>query len=178
MLTVDEIRTKELPPFDATKRDKEGVAEGEVFGVVLFNRLSVYGDNITVHVRGLSNKFRQRGPESKPNEVDNYVATRYFRRVYVLHYKRPGDEFFRHLDDFTLIKDGYQWVPVFERLHQRKSIAYAKYFVENITDANNKRQTQVEDELWQYYEAVRQAYPDAGDKLPDLQSDLKERTDK
>lgn len=177
LLTVDELRTKELPPYDASKRDEEGVAEGEAFGVVLFNRLSVYGDNITVEIRGLSNKFRARAPESKPEEVGNYVAARYMRRVYVLHYTRPGDEHFRHLDEFELQKGGWEWVNTFQRLDQRKSMAYAKYFLTNITDAKNVRQPKVEDELWEYYDAVRAEKPNAGEKLPDLKATLKNRTE-
>lgn len=177
LLTVDEIRTKELPPYDASKRDEEGVAEGEVFGVVLFNRLSVYGDKITVEVRGLSNKFRIRAPEHKPDEVGNYVASRFMRRVYILRYVRPGDEHFRHLDEYELVKGGWEWVNTFQRLHQRKSIAYAKYFLTNITDAKDERQPKVEEELWEYYDAVRAAKPDAGEKLPDLKATLKERTE-
>jgi len=177
LLTVDELRTKELPPYDATKRDEEGVAEGEAFGVVLFNRLSVYGDKITVEVRGMSNKFRIRAPESKPEEVGNYVASRFMRRVYTLRYVRPGDEHFRHLDEYELVKGGWEWVNTFQRLHQRKSIAYAKYFLGNITDAKDVRQPKVEEELWEYYDAVRAAKPDAAEKLPDLKATLKERTE-
>ncbi len=177
LLTVDEIRVKELPPYDNAVRDEEGVATGEAFGVILFNRLSVYGDNITVEIRGLSNKFRQRMPDSKLGEVDNYVATRYLRRVYVLNYLRPGDEHFRHLDRFNLHKGGYIWVDTFQRLGQRKSMAYAKYFSQNITDTKDQRQPAVEDEAWTYYDGVRSAYPDAGEKLPDLKATLKDRTD-
>jgi hypothetical protein len=177
LLTVDELRTKELPPYDASKRDEEGVAEGEAFGVILFNRLSVYGDQITVEVRGLSNKFRVRQPEHKPEEVANYVAARYARRVYVLRYVRPGDEHFRHLDEFILQKGGWEWVNTFQRLDQRKSIAYAKYFLTNITDTKDVRQPKVEEELWEYYDAVRAAKPDAAAKLPDLKATLKERAE-
>ena len=177
LLTVDELRTKELPPYDATKRDEEGVAEGEAFGVVLFNRLSVYGDKITVEVRGISNKFRIRAPETPPTEVANYVGSRFMRRVYVLHYTRPGDEHFRHLDEYVLHKGGWEWVNTFQRLHQRKSIAYAKYFLTNITDAKDVRQPKVEEELWEYYDAVRTDKPDAAALLPDLKATLKERAE-
>lgn len=175
--TVDEIRALKLPPYDATKLDEEGVAEGEVYAVVLFDRLSVYGDKFTVEVRGLSNKFRTRQPDGKKGEVDNYVAARYLRRVYTLHYHRPGDEYFRNLDRFTLEKGGWEWINTFERLKQRKSVAYARYFLTNITDDKNVRQTKVEDELWEYYSGARAEFPNAGDKLPDLKATLKERTD-
>jgi hypothetical protein len=90
---------------------------------------------------------------------------------------RPGDEHFRHLDEYELVKGGWEWVNTFQRLHQRKSIAYAKYFLGNITDAKDVRQPKVEEELWEYYDAVRAAKPDAGDKLPDLKATLKERTE-
>ncbi len=175
--TVDEIRAMKLPPYDAKKVDEEGVAEGEVYAVVLFDRLSVYGDKFTVEVRGLSNKFRTRQPDTKKGEVDNYVAARFLRRVFTLHYSRPGDEYFRNLDRFTLEKGGWEWVNTFERLKQRKSVAYAKYFLTNITDDKNVRQPKVEDELWEYYSGARTEFPNAGDKLPDLKATLKERPD-
>ena len=175
LLTVDEIRVKEIPPYDASKRNEEGVAEGEIFGVVLFNRLSVYGKKITVEVRGLSNKFRLRAPERKQQEVGNYVESRYLRRVYTIHYHRPGDEFFRHLDEFEMVKNGWEWVNTFQRLEQRKSMAYAKFFLNNITDEKDVRQEKVEEEVWQYYDAVRADKPDASSKLPDLKTTLKNR---
>ena len=175
LLTVDEIRVKEIPPYDANKCNEEGVAEGEIFGVVLFNRLSVYGKKISVEVRGLSNKFRLRAPERKQQEVGNYVESRYLRRVYTIHYHRPGDEFFRHLDEFEMVKNGWEWVNTFQRLEQRKSMAYAKFFLNNITDEKDVRQEKVEEELWQYYDAVRTDNPEAGDKLPDLKATLQSR---
>jgi hypothetical protein len=175
LLTVGELRNKELPPYDPTKRNEEGVAEGEAFGVVIFNRLSVYGKKITLEVNGLSNKFRLRAPEMKPGEVTNYVAARYVRRVYVLHYDRTGDEYFRNLDDYVLNKGGWEWVNTYQRLHNRKTMAYAKYFIDNITDAKGVRQPSVEEEQWKYYEDVRKANPTAGDKLPDFKAALKER---
>jgi hypothetical protein len=175
LLTVDEIRAKELPPYNSAVRNEEGVAEGEVFGIVLFNRLSVYGDNITVEMRGLSNKFRQRLPETKPGEVDNYVATRYYRRVYVLRYQRPGDEHFRHLDQFEMVKNGWEWVNTFQRLDQRKSMALSKFFIDNITNLKDQRQPAVEEDAWKYYDDIRAKYPAAGDKLPDLKATLQDR---
>ena len=176
--TVDEIRALKLPPYDAAKVNEEGVAEGEVFGVVLFDRLSLYGDKFTIEVRGLSNKFRVRQPDTAKGEVENYLATRVNRRVYVLHYTRPGDEYYRNLDRFTLEKGGWEWVNTFQRLKQRKSVAYTRYFLGNITDDKNVRQAKIEDELWEYYGDVRtKEFPSAGEKLPDLKATLKERAD-
>jgi hypothetical protein len=37
------------------------------------------------------------------------------------------------------------------------------------------RQEKVEEELWQYYDAVRTDNPEAGDKLPDLKATLQSR---
>ena len=175
LLTVDEIRVKELPPYNVGKINEEGVAEGEIYGVVLFNRLSVYGKQITVEIRGLSNKFRVRAPEHKPEEVGNYVAARYMRRVYTVHYNRPGDEFFRHLDEYEMVKGGWEWINTFQRLEQRKNMAYATFFLDNIADDKDKPQEKVENELWQYYDAVREEKPKAADKLPDLKTTLKTR---
>ena len=187
--TVDEIRTMKLPPYDAAKTDEEGVAEGEVYGVVLFNRLSLYGDSFTIEVRGLSNKFRVRSSaqaglidakEVKKGEVENYLASRVMRRVYVLHYTRPGDEFYRNLDRFTLEKAGWEWVNTFQRIRERKNVAYARYFLNNITDEKDVRQPEVEKAFWEYYAKVRtEEYPKAEDKLPDLEKTLQQRaTDK
>jgi hypothetical protein len=144
---------------------------------VLFNRLSVYGNKITLEIRGLSNKFRLRKPETPPTEVSNYVMSHYMRRVYVLHYVRPGDEYFRHLDSFQLVKSGYEWVNTFQRLDHRKVMAYSKYFIDNIADPKDRHQPAVEQEAWAYYDAFRAKYPNAGDKLPDLKATLKDRAD-
>jgi hypothetical protein len=188
--TVDEIRGMKLPPYAAAKTDEEGVAEGEVFGVVLFNRLSLYGDRFTIEVRGLSNKFRIRNAgqagladakEVKRGEVENYLASRVMRRVYVLHYSRPGDEFYRNLDRFSLEKGGWEWVNTFQRIRERKNVAYVRYFLNNLTDEKGVRQPEIEKSFWEYYGVVRsEEYPKAGDeKLPDLEKTLQQRaTDK
>jgi hypothetical protein len=93
----------------------------------------------------------------------------------VLHYLRPGDEYFRHLDRFNLAKGGYEWVNTFQRIGQRKTMAYSKYFRDNITDVKDQRQPSVEEEAWAYYNAVRETYPDAAEKLPDLKATLQDR---
>ncbi len=174
LMTVDEIRTLELPPYDASKVNDYGEAEGEVFGVILIDRLNDHGDRFTIEVRGLNNKIRIRQPDSVTGTVDNYLASRVLRRVYVLNYSRPGDEFFRDQDRFVLADHGWEWLNTFQRLDQRKNVAYARYFLNNIADDQNKPVQSVEDEFWPYYDAVREAKPDAGDKLPDLQSALKQ----
>jgi hypothetical protein len=102
------------------------------------------------------------------------------RRVYVLHYTRPGDEFYRNLDRFTLEKAGWEWVNTFQRIRERKNVAYARYFLNNITDEKDVRQPDVEKAFWEYYAKVRtEEYPKAEDKLPDLEKTLQQRaTDK
>ncbi len=174
LMTVDEIRTLDLPPYDAKKVNDYGEAEGEVFGVILLDRLNDHGDHFTIEVRGLNNKIRVRQPETPAGSVDNYLASRVLRRVYVLHYERPGDEFFRDQDRFTLARHGWEWLNTFQRLEQRRNVAYARYFLNNIADDQNKPVQAVEDEFWPYYRDVRDAKPAAGDKLPDLQSTLKQ----
>ncbi len=127
-----------------------------------------------IEVRGLNNKIRIRQPDSVAGTVDNYLASRVLRRVYVLHYSRPGDEFFRDQDRFVLADHGWEWLNTFQRIDQRKNVAYARYFLNNIADDQNKPVQSVEDEFWPYYDAVRETKPDARDKLPDLQSALKQ----
>ena len=170
--TADEIRAMQLPPFDAQKVDEEGVAEGEVFGVIIFDRLSDHGDRFTIEVRGLSNKLRVRAPAAEPGAVENYANTRILRRVYVLRYERPGDEYFRDHDRFMLAGGGWQWIETFQRLQKRADAAYARFYLDNIADEKGERRTAVEDKFWPYYEGVR---ANAGDKIPDLQSQLKQR---
>jgi hypothetical protein len=175
LLTLDEIHAKELPPYDATQMDAEGVAAGEVYGVVVFNRLNDQGDAFTIEMRGVSNKLRTRSPETAKGEVENYANTRVLRRVYVLHYSRPGDEFFRDQDRFVLDRGGWEWVDTFQRLSKRADVAYADYFLDNLEDEKGQRNTTLEEGFWPYYSKVREAHPDAGDKLPDLQKALENR---
>lgn len=170
--TADEIRGMQLPPYDPQKVDEEGVAEGEVFGVLIFDRLNDHGDRFTVEVRGLSNKLRVRTPATEKGAVENYANTRIMRRVYVLHYSRPGDEFFRDQDRFVLERGGWEWIDTFQRLQKRSDAAYARFYLDNITDEKGDRQPAIEEKFWPYYEDVRAR---AGDKLPDLQSQLKQR---
>ena len=170
--TADEIRALQLPTYDAQKIDEEGVAEGEVFGVLIFNRLNDHGDRFTIEVRGLSNKMRVRAPAADKGAVENYANTRIMRRVFVLHYARPGDEHYRDQDRFTLERGGWEWIDTFQRLAKRADAAYARYYLDNIVDEKGDRQVPVEDKFWPYYEGVRAT---AGDKIPDLQSQLKQR---
>lgn len=175
LLTLDEIHAKELPAYDATQLDAEGVAAGEVYGVVVFNRLNDHGDTFTIELRGASNKLRTRAPEPTKGQVANYANTRVLRRVYVLHYARPGDEFYRDQDRFRLERAGWEWVDTFQRLAKRADVAYATYFLDHLYDEKGERNAAIEEQFWAYYSKVRAARPEAGDKLPDLQKALENR---
>jgi len=173
--SVDDIRKLELPPYNPAKKDEEGVAEGEVFGVLVFNRLSIHGDEFTFQVRGLSNKLRTRKPDAAKGALDNYLETHVWRRVYVMHFSRPGDENFEDLHRFTLTKAGWEWVDTFQRINQRASVAYVKYFMDNLVNEKGERNATIEDEVWKYYDGVREARPTPKAPLPDLKQGLKER---
>ncbi|MBA3708746.1 MAG: hypothetical protein H0W83_08015 [Planctomycetes bacterium] len=176
LYTLDKIRSIELPPYDAVKRQENGWAEGELYGVAMFNKLTDYGDYFTFEVRGLSNKLRIRWPDTETGKVENYLDMRVFRRVFVLHYDRVGDEYFRELDPFKMTKGGWEWVNTFQRNDERRNMAYARYFLNNITSDNDPEQkpnAAVEAELWEYYNEVRAQRPDKSDKLPDLEQILK-----
>ena len=175
LLTLDEIHAKELPTYDATQVDAEGVAAGEVYGVVIFNRLNDHGDSFTLELRGVSNKLRTRSAESVKGQVDNYANTRVMRRVFVLHYSRPGDEYYRDQDRFRLDRGGWEWIDTFQRLAKRSDVAYVNFFLDNLIDEKGAPNAATEDKFWPYYSKVREAHPDAGDKLPDLQKALEKR---
>jgi|GEM_PF-3550633 len=172
LLLTDEIRTLTLPPYDATKRNEYGWADGEVYGVLLFNDLSDLGDHFMVEVRGLSNKYRIHWPETPSGKVEDYLTADFLRRSFVLEYDRPGDEHQRDLDSLVLIKSGWQWRQAFQRIAERKAMAYSRYYLSNIaTQADEVVNKTVEEEFWVDYATDRKSY----DKLPDLQAELNNR---
>jgi hypothetical protein len=175
--SLDKIRGIELPPFESSQIEKNGWAKGELYGVAMFHRLSDYGDFFTFQVRGLSNKFRIHWPDTEAGKVENYLDARFFRRVWTLHYERLGDEYFRDLDPFVLKKSGWEWVNTFQRNEQRRSMAYARYFLENIANTSTPSPTAnqtVESEFWPYYGQVRQEHPAKPNApVPDLEAELK-----
>jgi hypothetical protein len=183
LLSIDELRAMKLPPYDATKRTDKGWATGEAYAVAIFQQLSDYGDNFTFEVRGLSNKFRVKFPDNGPGKVENYLDARLMRRVYVLHYQRLGDEYFRDLDPFDLVRGGWEWSTTFQRNATRRDMAYTRYFLNNLTnDKDGERNPAVESEFWPYYAADRDAataakaqHPNLPD-LPDLEQTLKTPT--
>lgn len=172
LLTLDEIRAKDLPTYDPSQQDEETFsAVGEVFGVVVFNRLNDHGDSFTIELRGLSNKLRVRKAETAAGEVENYSDTRILRRVYTMSYERPGDEHFRDLDRFELAESGWRWIDTFQRLSKRADMAYVRFFLDNLVDEDGHVQQATEDRFWPYFREARAAYGD----LPDIEAGLKSR---
>lgn len=177
LLSTEALRAYQLPPFDGVTRveakditdpahDMHGWLVGEAHGVLLFPRLSDYGDRFTIQINGLCNKLRFRAPAAEPGKPENYFQAKVLRRTMVLVFDRPGDEFYRDLDRFELLRHGYQWVESFQRTDIRRTAAYAKYFLANISDEKGSLNTSVKDQFWPYYEELR----GANGKLPDLKA--------
>ena len=170
LLTVDEIRGRKLPPFDAAKIGENGWPAGQVDGVFIFNHISEFGKQITIEIRGLSNKLRERWPDTEAGKVENYLDLRIARRVYALHYAYPGDEFYRDSDRFELVRAGWEWATTFQRNAQRRAMAYSRYYLNNIAGSADALNKAVEDEFWPGYNETR---AQKGDKLPDFQGEIK-----
>ncbi len=179
LLSTEALRSFPLPPFDGVTRieapditspahDTDGWLVGEAHCVLLFPRLSDFGDRFTIQIHGLSNKMRFRQPAIEAGKPENYFQTRVLRRTMTLSFDRPGDEFYRDLDRFQLARFGYEWVESFQRTDIRRTAAYARYFLGNISDEKGTLNTTVKDEFWPYYEEERAA----NDKLPDLKAGL------
>lgn len=179
LLSSEDLRSFALPPFDGVTRieakditspahDTDGWLVGEAHGVLLFPRLSDYGDRFTIQINGLCNKMRFRHPAIEAGKPENYFQTRVLRRTMVLTFDRPGDEFFRDLDRFDLTRHGYQWVESFQRTDIKRTGAYARFFLSNIADEKGGLNTTVKDQFWPYYDELRAA----NDKLPDMKAGL------
>ena len=138
LLSVHEIRGKELKPYDPQVRDDEGVAQGEVYGVLVFDRWPVEGDRFRVRIQGLSNKLRfgdfqiREGTPEPKDQVQDYFNARIMRRTYQMTIERPGDEYFLDQAEPRIVSHGWTWAPAFERVKHRASMAYAKYYLDNI----------------------------------------------
>lgn len=175
LLSTQALRSYTLPPFDGVTRveapditdpahDTHGWLVGEAHGVLLFPRLSDHGDRFTVYVNGLCNKIRFRQTESTAGKPDNYFKMRTLRRTMVLQFSRPGDEFFRDLDRFDLVRHGYAWADSFQRTAVRRTAAYARYFLANVADEKGNPNGALIGEFWPYYDELRSA----NGRLPDL----------
>ncbi|MEK7412433.1 MAG: hypothetical protein AAB263_03830, partial [Planctomycetota bacterium] len=96
----------------------------------------------------------------------NYFQAKVLRRTMVLAYSRPGHEFDRNLDQFALLDAGYKWVDSFQRTETRRTSAYVRYFIDNISNEKGEVNVDVAQKFWQYYESERATH----DKLPDLKA--------
>ncbi|MFW5698458.1 MAG: hypothetical protein ACOCYN_01270 [Planctomycetota bacterium] len=161
LFSVHEIRRMRLPPYQPGVLDPmTNEPVGQIHGVLIFDRLPVEGDFFTVEIQGLSNKLRFQVPPHPDDQLANYFDTRILRRTYVVRYSRRGDEYYRDLDDFERQSKGWQWLSSFQRLRSRASIAYNKYFLNNIGTTNAQGHVvpdpQVESHFWQYHRKQRE----------------------
>lgn len=161
---ASEIAGLELKPYDAGRKDAEGVAQGEIWGVAIFERIDPHGDRITLQFRGLSNASRLMVPVHQRHEVADYYNTRVLRRMYEVVFRRSGDEYSRDLDPFERISEGWEWDDTFQRLSLRRQIAAAVYFLDNIADARNRPDPAVEEQFLDHYQAQQSRF----EQLPDL----------
>jgi hypothetical protein len=159
-----EIASKSLPPYDPSRTDAEGVAEGELFGVAIFDRLDTEGDRWTIELRGLSNRVRKHVPVHSREQISDYVSSRVVRRMYTVSFLRHGDEYARDLDAWTRLDEGWDWDETFQHLDLRRHIAMAVYFLDNIADAQNRPQPEVLEQFRTYYREMKEAHPE----LPEL----------
>ena len=137
LYTTREIRDLKIPVYQAelpsTFEDGFGMSQGEVNGVIIFDRLNDLGNDFTFYINGLSNKQRYAWPEALPQgRVEDYFNLRVKRRTYVVRIGRTGDEFNLDRKPFSMRFAGWQWEERFLRLEQRKAIAYSRYFRHNI----------------------------------------------
>jgi hypothetical protein len=179
LLTADELRAYPLPPFDGAtrveaaditdaKHDFHGWFVGEAHGVIIFSKLSDFGDRFTIQVQGLCNKLRFVGNEAEAGKPANYFNAKVRRRTYVLHFERPGDEYYRDLDRFRLVQSGYEWVDTFQRTDTKRMSSYARYFLDNIVSENGQMNAEVQQQFWTFHDGNRARY---GDKLPDIKNE-------
>ena len=163
LFSEHELRGKELPPYQGGEKDDFGMATGEVYGVLIFERLPVDGDHFGVIVNGISNKMRALVPDHEYQQVGDYVNTRVGRRSFVLNYVRIGDEYALDQKPFVLEQSAWRWVASFQPTENRRLGAYSKYFLDNIRQAEGGRMVgigdqsnkKVEAEFWKFYNDLR-----------------------
>ena len=171
LLTLDEIRGRVLPPYDAAAHGDDGWAAGEIWGVAVFPQLPPEGHRYRIDVRGLTNKFRIRWTPTEAGKPENYLDTVFYRRTFRLDYTVAGDEFHRQEGAMTLAKAGWEWQPTFQRSEQRRVQALVRYYLNNITgDNGDSINPAVQKSAWEWYEESRASDPARAAKLPDLKA--------
>ena len=195
LYTTREIRNLQIPTYQAdlpsSFEDGYGMSQGEINGVIIFDRLNDLGNDFTFYINGLSNKQRYVWPEVLPQgKVEDYFNLRVKRRTFVVLIGRTGDEFYLDRKPFSIRSTGWQWEDRFLRLEQRKAVAYARYFRNNIQlpresstttsyatidDEGNAVQgnasipvlhnKSVADEFWDHYNGMRGSWSDRYDEI-------------
>jgi hypothetical protein len=72
------------------------------------------------------------GTPDPRDQVQDYFNARILRRTYEIELERIGDEYYLDQTPLRIVSHGWTWSPAFERLSHRSSMAYAKYFLDNI----------------------------------------------
>jgi hypothetical protein len=177
LLTTEELRKHDLPPYDATAPTQTdgqfGWSQGEVYGVAIFPTLGDYGNRVTIEVRGASNKFRERWTDSAKPDAS---TARFLRRVYLAEFLRSGDEFRRDMDVFSLVRSGWDWSPSFQRLERRQQRVNSDEILATIgnPDLLEGNDRAKEAKFWDAYETERAKRKSKSNlrQLPDLKRDL------
>lgn len=150
--------------------------------MVVFNRLSDYGNHFTIEMHGLSNKFRPQQvvlDDETGAKPGNYLEQPIRRRTFVLKYHRPGDEFFRDLDSFDQVEAGWAWVDSYQRQRTRSTVAYSRWFLNTVNDGKGGLNPAINGAFWPWYAKVREEYApkvkDPDKDLPDLQKTIGKR---
>ena len=164
--TADDLRGRELPPYDPSIVDEYGNAQGEVFGAFIFDRLPQDGDFFDVQVSGVSNKMRTRFPDAPSGMVEDYFNVTVLNRIFQLRVDRPGDEYYLADQPIRIRDQGWRWTAAFQRLNVRKTIAYSRYYLNNAETASSGAADQalvnqaVVTEFWEHYRSQRNALSD------------------
>ena len=185
--TADDLRGTKLPPYNPDVRDEYGNPEGEVFGAFIFDRLPRNGDFFTLEVNGVSNKQRIRFPDAPPGMVEDYFNVSILNRSYVMRIDRPGDEYYLADAPLNIRDQGWRWTPAFQRIAVRRSMAYARYFLDNAATASSGGADQalvnqaVVTEFWEHYRTQRgklsQRYSDRIARHEAIIADVTKRTE-
>ena len=195
LYTTHEIRDLQIPVYQpdlpTTFPDGYGMAQGEVNGVIIFDRLNDLGNEFTFYLNGLSNKQRFSWPEILPQgKVEDYFNMRATRRTFVVRLSRTGDEYNLDRKPFTIRSSGWKWVERFLRLEQRRAIAYSRYYQHNIRlpeeARTDKSYTTVDDngnavqgttqvavlhdagvaaDFWSHYDRIRSTWPERYEQI-------------
>lgn len=147
LFSLGELAQFEIPPYDAQKpstfktpdgkEDGFGMRQGEALGVVVFSQLNPLAHTFTIRLNGCSNKQRVIVPTTKAGGVpdlanSDWYDIRVLRRTMTLSYSRPGDEFYRQDDPFTLDQYGYNWIDTFQPLELREHQTICRRVLKNI----------------------------------------------